>query len=155
MASYTKLPWTMKKNAITMVVNKKSIKIDGMPVYDNKLIYTRIIGLEESRDVNIKEVLTYQFSPVPPALFDENGDMSSQAKTTLKSKLYKLKYIIVIPVLQMKSSMMVVPCYGVSIGLQVVLSNITSKMSLTDIHQVPRVPLGPTALAQMLATNIY
>jgi hypothetical protein len=105
--------------------------------------------------MNTKEILAYPFSPVPPALFDENGDMSSQAKTMLKSKLYKLKYIIVIPALQMKSSLMAVPCYGVLIGLQVVLSNITSKLSLTDIHQVPRVPLGPTALAQMLATNIY
>jgi hypothetical protein len=105
--------------------------------------------------VNTKEVLTYLFSPVPPAIFDENQDMSSQAKTTLKSKLYKLKYIIVIPALQMKSSLMAVPCYGVFIGLQVVLSNITSKMSLTGIQQVPRVPLCPTALAQMLATNIY
>jgi hypothetical protein len=36
----------MKKSVITMVVNNKSIKIDGMPVYDNKLIYTGIIGLE-------------------------------------------------------------------------------------------------------------
>lgn len=78
---------TLKKHIITMPANKKSIKIDDTPVYDTELIYTRVIGLQQSRNLNIKEVLTYELSAVPPALFDENGDMRSQAKATLKTKL--------------------------------------------------------------------
>ncbi|KAG0712796.1 hypothetical protein GWK47_017680 [Chionoecetes opilio] len=41
----------------------------------------------ESRDLDIKEVLTYELSATPPALFDENGDMRSQNKAMLKTKL--------------------------------------------------------------------
>ena len=78
---------TLKKKVTTMTSNKKSIKIDGAPVFDTDLIYTRVIGLQQSRDLNIKEVLKYELSLVPPALFDENGDMRSQTKATLKTKL--------------------------------------------------------------------
>ncbi|KAG0717067.1 hypothetical protein GWK47_008271 [Chionoecetes opilio] len=41
----------------------------------------------ESRDLDIKEVLTYELSATPPALFDDNGDMRSQNKAMLKTKL--------------------------------------------------------------------
>ena len=46
--------------------------------YDTDFIYTRVIDLQQSRDINIKEVLTYELSPVPPALIDEGGDMRIQ-----------------------------------------------------------------------------
>ena len=77
----------LKKSVTTMAANKKSIQIDGAPVYDTELIYTRVIGLQQSRDLNIKEVLSYELSAVPTALFDEHGDMRSQTKATLKTKL--------------------------------------------------------------------
>ena len=78
---------SLKKNVITMPAIKKSIQIDGRPIYNTELIYTRVIGLQQSRDLNIKDVLKYELSSVPPALFDENGDMRSQAKAMLKTKL--------------------------------------------------------------------
>ena len=39
------------------------------------------------RTLNLKEVLMYELSTIPPALFDENGDMRSQGKASLKNKL--------------------------------------------------------------------
>ena len=77
----------LKKCIVMMPDNKKYIKIDGTPVYDTELIYTRVIGLQQSRNLNIKDVLMYELSAVPPALFNENGDMRSQSKAMLKTKL--------------------------------------------------------------------
>ena len=62
-----------------MAVSKKSIKIDETPIYDTDLIYTRVIRLHQSPDIDIKEVPTGELSPVPPALFDESGDMRIEA----------------------------------------------------------------------------
>ena len=61
-----------------MAVSKKSTNIHETAIYDG-LIYTRVIGLQQSRDIDIKEVPTGELSPVPPALFDESGDMRIQA----------------------------------------------------------------------------
>jgi len=77
----------LKKSLVTMPPIKKSIKIDDTHIYDTEQIYTRVIGLQQSRDLNIKEVLAYELSAFPPALFHVNGDMRSQTKATLKTKL--------------------------------------------------------------------
>ncbi|KAG0720169.1 hypothetical protein GWK47_006923 [Chionoecetes opilio] len=77
---------TLKKQVTTMADSKKSLKIDGAPFRDTELIYIRVIGLQQSLDMDIKEVLTYELSATPPALFDENGDMRSQNKAMLKTK---------------------------------------------------------------------
>ncbi len=53
------------KRIITMAVSK----INDTPIYDTDLIYTRVIGLQQSRDIDIKKELTCVRSPVPPALF--------------------------------------------------------------------------------------
>ena len=78
---------TLNKRIVTMSVSKKNIKIDDTPVYDTELIFNRVIGLQQSRDINIKDVLMYELSPVPAALFDDSGEMQSQAKASLKKKL--------------------------------------------------------------------
>ena len=77
----------LKKKVTTLVVNNKSIKIDETPVYDTALIYTRVLGLQQSRNLDIKDVLTYEISAFPQALFNENSDMRTQPKAKLKSKL--------------------------------------------------------------------
>ena len=66
---------------------KKSINIDETPVYDTGLIYSRIAGLQQSQDMNIKYILSYELSAVPSALFNEYGEMRSSSKAVLKSKL--------------------------------------------------------------------
>lgn len=71
----------------TMRAGKKSISSGGDQVYDAELIYNRVLGLQPSRDLDIKDILRYELSPVPQALFDEHGDMRTQAKAVLKNKL--------------------------------------------------------------------
>ena len=66
---------------------KKSIKIEGTPVYDTELLYSRIIGLQQSRELDIRDILAYEPSAVPSALFDEYGNMRSSSKAILKNKL--------------------------------------------------------------------
>ena len=40
------------------------------------------------RDINLKDILRYELSPVPPSMFDDNGDMRiTKTKSTLKKKL--------------------------------------------------------------------
>ena len=60
---------------------KNSIKLDGKPV---ELNYTRVICLQQYRDIDITDVLSSKRSPVPASLFDEIGD---QSKAVLNTKL--------------------------------------------------------------------
>ena len=70
-----------------MTSANKSIKLDGKPVYDTEFIYTRVICLQQYRDIDITDVLSYELSPVPVSLFDESGAMRAQSKAVLKKKL--------------------------------------------------------------------
>jgi len=73
---------------VTMAVSKKHIKVDGLPVYDTELIYTRVMCLQQSREIDVKDVLSYELSPVPSSMFEDNGDMRiTTTKSTLKKKL--------------------------------------------------------------------
>ena len=78
---------TLSKKVITMASIKKNIKLDGKQVYDTELVYTRVICLQQYRDIDIKDVLSYQLSPMPASLFDETGAMRAQSKAVLKTKL--------------------------------------------------------------------
>lgn len=78
---------TLTNKVTLMPSTKKTIKLNGKPVYDMELIYTRVICLQQHRDIDIKEVLSYELSPVPASLFDESGAMRAQSKAVLKKKL--------------------------------------------------------------------
>ena len=78
---------TLNNNVTMMTSAKKSITLDGKPVYDTELIYTRVICLQQYRDIDITDVLSYELSPVPASLFDESGAMRAQSKAVLKTKL--------------------------------------------------------------------
>ena len=78
---------TLTKNVTMMTSAKKSIKMDGKPVCDTELIYTRVICLQQYRYIDITDVLSYELSPVPASLFDESGAMRAQSKAVLKMKL--------------------------------------------------------------------
>ena len=57
-------------------------------IYDTELLYSRIIGLQQSRELDIRDILAYEPSAVPSALFDEYGNMRSSSKAILKNKLH-------------------------------------------------------------------
>jgi len=79
---------TLSKNVITLASIKNNIKVDGKPVYDTELIYTRVMCLQQYRDIDIKDMLSYELPHVPTSLFDESGAMRSQSKAVLKTKLH-------------------------------------------------------------------
>ena len=52
---------------------KKGIPIGSKVVYDTQLIFSCVIGLQaSSREVNFKDVLSYELAPIPTALFDDS-----------------------------------------------------------------------------------
>ena len=78
----------LTKKAVTMTASRKHITVGQTPVYDTTLIYSRILGLQKARDINLKDVLQYELAPVPPSMFEDNGDMRiTKSKSTLKKKL--------------------------------------------------------------------
>ena len=50
---------TLVKYVALMTSTKKIIRLEGKPVYDTKFIYTRVIRLQQCRDIDIKDVLSY------------------------------------------------------------------------------------------------
>ena len=75
----------------TQAESRKYIKIGDAKVFDTELIYSRVIGIQaSSRDIDIKQLLSYELSPVPTAMFSESGDMRvAKSKSVLKKALQK------------------------------------------------------------------
>lgn len=80
---------TISMKVETMAVMKKSIDVGDTKVYDTNLIYSRVIGLQgSSREVSLSNVLSYELSPVPTALFDDSGEMrTAKSKSELKKQI--------------------------------------------------------------------
>ncbi len=75
---------TLNKNLALMTSTNKIIKLDGKPVYDTELIYTRVICIQQYRDIDITDVLSYKLSP---SLFAESRNVRAQSNAVLKTKL--------------------------------------------------------------------
>ena len=59
-----------------------------MPLYDTELIYSRVIGLSATRNVDFSDVISHELAPIPTSLFTESGEMSIPSnKAILKNKL--------------------------------------------------------------------
>ena len=57
-----------------MSVMRKGLKVANKVIYDTELIFSRVIGLQaSSRNLNFKDVLSYELAPIPTALFDDSG----------------------------------------------------------------------------------
>ena len=80
---------TISKPVITMAVSKKHLKVDKVTLYDPTVIYSRILRLQNARDINIKDALKFELAPIPPSIFDEKtGEMRLiPSKSSLKSQL--------------------------------------------------------------------
>lgn len=80
---------TIHKTVTTMVATKKHVSVGGSKVYDMNVIYARVIGQQSSgRDVDIKDVLSYELAPVPTSMFDPTGEMrAATSKSSLKRQL--------------------------------------------------------------------
>lgn len=60
------------KKVIMMAVTKKCMQVVQTSVYETKLIYTRVMILQQARDINMKEVFSYELSPVTSSKFNDN-----------------------------------------------------------------------------------
>ena len=62
---------TIQRKVKTMAIAKKR---HFYVIYDTQLIFARVIGLQaSSREVDFKDVLSYELAPIPTALFDNTG----------------------------------------------------------------------------------
>ncbi|KAG1669737.1 hypothetical protein GQR58_017266 [Nymphon striatum] len=77
------------KLVVAMDVKKKHVLVGKERVYDQELIYPRVIGLlASSREINSDDVLAYELAAYPPSMFNPGGDMKiTKSKSTLKLKL--------------------------------------------------------------------
>ena len=78
----------LSNKVVTMSVTKKRIKLGSADCFDTKLIYSRVMRLMSSRDVDLKDVFSHKLAPVPTSMFEDNGEMRiTKSKSTLKRKL--------------------------------------------------------------------
>ena len=65
------------------------MKVGDTKVFNKELIYTRVIGIQaSSREIDIKQLLSYELSPIPTEMFSEYGEMKvAKTKSVLKKVL--------------------------------------------------------------------
>ena len=77
-----------------MTVSRKKITVGPGSTFDTALIYTRVMGIAASRELDLKQVFQHELAPVPTSMFKDNGDMRiTKTKSTLKNKL-QVKQIV-------------------------------------------------------------
>ena len=55
---------------------------------DVNFIYSMVIGMQQSRNIKLSDVLQYELAPLPASMFTENREMRiSKTKATLKKNL--------------------------------------------------------------------
>jgi len=76
------------KLVVTMDVTKKHQVVGKERVYDQELIYPRVIGLHaSSREINFDDVLAYELAAYLPSMFNPDVEMKiTKSKSTLKVK---------------------------------------------------------------------
>ena len=75
----------------TQVEYGKYTKFIDTKVINTELIYTKVIDIQASSGEIIRQqLLSYELSPVPTAMFSESGEMKvAKAKSVLKKVLQK------------------------------------------------------------------
>ena len=66
----------LSNKVVTMSVTKKRIKLGSADCVDTNLIYSRVMGLMSSRDVDLTDVFSHELAPVPASMFEDRGDMT-------------------------------------------------------------------------------
>ena len=53
----------LSNRVVTMYVTKKRFKLGSADCFDTNVVYSRVIGLMSSRDVDLKDVFTHELKP--------------------------------------------------------------------------------------------
>ena len=78
---------TISKKVTNMAAVDTSQQVDAK-AYDLNSIFARVIALLASdRDVDIKDVLSYELAPVPTSMFNKDGMRIAKGKSALKKSL--------------------------------------------------------------------
>ena len=70
-------------------MSRKHINVGQVSVYDTNLIYSRVPSLQKERDISLKDILKFDLTPVPPYMFEENGDLRITKTTSVIKKNLK------------------------------------------------------------------
>ena len=77
----------LSKPTISMRDTRKDTKVGDTTICDPSLIFSRILCLQEVRDIDFKGAMAHELAMFPTSLFDDRGIMSTKAKSLLKNKL--------------------------------------------------------------------
>ena len=79
----------LKKRVRTMEDCKKKTRTDTAEQFASGLIFARALGVMNSRDVKVEQILNYELAPVPTSMFEEKTrDLCiAKSKSILKNKL--------------------------------------------------------------------
>ena len=76
------------KQIVTLNIAKKYVRVGDKEVYDVNLIYSRVLGLQQTRNIDLAHVLKHELAPVPTSMFKDSGEMrTATTKSDLKNKL--------------------------------------------------------------------
>ena len=57
------------KKVITMATTKKHMKVGSACIFDSELIYSKVMCMMNSHDLNLKDVFSHELTPVPTSTF--------------------------------------------------------------------------------------
>ncbi len=78
----------LTNKVVTMSASKKAVKCGSGQIFDTQLIYSRLMGIITTRDIDLKSVFHHELAPIPTSMFEDNGDMRiTKSKSVLKNKL--------------------------------------------------------------------
>ena len=79
----------LSKKVRTMAIVKKSVPVNDMEITDRSLIYSHVTAMQLTHEAMIvQNIFKYDLSPVPIALFNDEGKMrAAKSKSDLKSLL--------------------------------------------------------------------
>lgn len=78
-----------KSTVVTFASMKKALTFDKdrKMVLDPEVLFRRLLSVAKHRDIDMRMVLSYELTPVPPALFHDDGTIRKVTKSDLAEKL--------------------------------------------------------------------
>ena len=71
----------------TMETMKRGVVVGEKTVYDMEALFSRLLIVGQSRNINLATVFEYELCAVPPSIFDEFGILRKGSKAQLVKKL--------------------------------------------------------------------
>ena len=78
-----------KMPVVTFYAMKKCLSMDKdrKLLIDTEVLFRRLLAVSKNRDVDMRNVLTYELAAVPPSMFHDDGTMRKTNKADLAKRL--------------------------------------------------------------------